>query len=744
MIAGTLEIQLLANVARLAKDMGEAKSIVEKNMSGIEAAISKVKGALAILGVTLSVGFFASMVNGSIEVMDHLSDLHKSTNVSIEDLSGLSLAAKQSGGDLDSIAASINKLSVSIGKDPEKFKALGISAKDPIDQLKQLADIYVALDDPGQRAAVAAAALGKSWAGTAPLLAEGSKRIGEMIDNGTRLSGVTKESAEQAKIYHDQMAELGVILGSTRTKLIGDALPSMNEIALAMQEAAKQGGLLLTVWVGLGGAMAHLLGLGDAQKTASRLTEIADQLDTARKQLQSGTTNPPGANSHFFSFLVPDIKFGEEARAKLQATIDALEKERDRLSPKAKTKEIKDGADETAIASIIAAEKAKQFLKDDYAARVAVLKIGGEAYAEAVRVNNQLADLAMKEGGVNNQRTREALLQEQQTNTADLIFDQMQRQQQIKAMAQQGEQSPKKVEDAAKASAEIEKLNAKLIASETITQAQIRAERTITAQQQADQYNAAIGAREQQGADLANSLRTATDRENEQYQIRLTNLSAYLASAQGQIADAADVQQQLEVQHQQTLLEIERNKHEAERSMQIGTWQLAAELMQTMAGKSKAAAIVAIAINKGLAIAQVIQSTAAGSARAFMDLPYYLAVPAAASIEAMGAIQIGLIAATGLMQAAGVSGGGASMGSPANPVNTQSNGLGASTPSTSSSAPPQQIVLNLTVNGHILNEQQFTDTVMVPALRDAMENRDVTIFGPNSRQAQNIVAETTG
>jgi hypothetical protein len=44
-------------------------------------------------------------------------------------------------------------------------------------------------------------------------------------------------------------------------------------------------------------------------------------------------------------------------------------------------------------------------------------------------------------------------------------------------------------------------------------------------------------------------------------------------------------------------------------------------------------------------------------------------------------------------------------------------------------------VLNLTVNGHILDTQEFTDTILVPALKDAIDNRDVTIIGANSRQA---------
>lgn len=692
MIAGALEIQLFANMARLAKDMSEAKSTVEKSMSGIETAVAKAKTVLAALGIALSVGYFVSLVNGTISAMDHLADLRKSTNVSIEDLAGLGLAAKQSGGDLDSVAASINKLSVNIGKEPERFRALGISAKEPLEQLKQLADIYVALDDPGQRAAVAAAALGKSWAGTAPLLAEGSKRIAEMVENGARLSGVTAESAAQAKIYHDQMAELNVILGATRTKLVGDMLPGMNEIALAMQEAAKEGGALLTIWVGLGGAMAHMLGLSDAQRTASRLREISDELDAARKRLQSGTTNPEGSNKHFFSFLVSDIKFGEEAKAKLKATIDALEQERERLAPKPKAKVVQDGADEKAIAAVIAEEKARQFLRDAdaYAARVAQIKGFAATYAAEIKTQGTLADLAFREGGINNQRTQEELILKQSELEDKKLRSQLLAFTKLKAEAdKQG-----KKEESAKNAELIVQTNAAIVANETITQARIRAERTITAQQQTDQHNAAIAAREAQGAALADSLRSATDRENNEYQNRLINLGVYLSSAQGQIADDAALRQALEMQHQQNLLAIERDKHQAERSMQIGTWQLGAELLQQFAGKSKAAAIAVIAINKGLAIAQAIQATSVAVMRAYSDLGPIAGSAAAVGIEALGAVQIGLIGATGLVEAGNVgSGGGGGMGGGSPSMGGGGSSISAAPVTASAPAAPAQTTI---------------------------------------------------
>src|SRR3972149_2240151 len=97
-----------------------------------------------------------------------------------------------------------------MGKDVDRFKALGITAKDPLEAFKQLSDVFSAIEDPQLRAALAADAVGKSWAGAAPLLSEGGVKIGEMVGNGKRLTAVTQEMADQADEFNDRLAELGM------------------------------------------------------------------------------------------------------------------------------------------------------------------------------------------------------------------------------------------------------------------------------------------------------------------------------------------------------------------------------------------------------------------------------------------------------------------------------------------------------------------------------------------------------
>ena len=70
--------------------------------------------------------------------------------------------------------------------------------------------VGIANDLSGPFAALGAEALGKSWQSAAPVLAEGGKAIGEMVEKGKKLSGVTREMAEEADRFNDQMEEMKV------------------------------------------------------------------------------------------------------------------------------------------------------------------------------------------------------------------------------------------------------------------------------------------------------------------------------------------------------------------------------------------------------------------------------------------------------------------------------------------------------------------------------------------------------
>lgn len=228
-------------------ELGELKGGVDSVKTGIGDVVATVTAGL-------SVGMFVAMVKESIDAADGLNDLSKSTRIAVADLAGLRFASSTAGGDLDSVADSINKLSVNIGKNAEKFAKLGVTAKDPLEAYKQFADVYKSISDPQLQASLAAEAVGKSWAGSAPLLAEGGKRIGELVEKGKAMSGMTQEMADKADEFNDRMAELTGTVDGFKTKLASDMLPGLIDITGALKDAYEESGLLNTAWRALGAA----------------------------------------------------------------------------------------------------------------------------------------------------------------------------------------------------------------------------------------------------------------------------------------------------------------------------------------------------------------------------------------------------------------------------------------------------------------------------------------------------------
>ena len=240
MNAGSLEISLAADVARLRQDMDKALGIVQRTAKGFDNAAAQMRDALGGIGGGLSAAAFGMWIKSAIDFQDQLNDLNKTTDIAVSKLAGISLMSKQTGSDLTGMAQAMNKLTLEMGKAPEKFAKIGITAKDPLEAFKQLSDIFTSIEDPQLRAAVAAEALGKGWASAAPALAEGSKAIADMVTRGEELAGITKMDAEKADAFNDSVSELQLALMGTASNLAGDMLPLLTELVKSLTEVTAE------------------------------------------------------------------------------------------------------------------------------------------------------------------------------------------------------------------------------------------------------------------------------------------------------------------------------------------------------------------------------------------------------------------------------------------------------------------------------------------------------------------------
>ncbi|HEY0823053.1 MAG TPA: hypothetical protein VGD76_04635, partial [Ramlibacter sp.] len=237
-LAGVLELQMVADVARLRQDMDRMQGVVSRAARQMESALDNVRGAMAGMFSGASVLGFGMWVKSAIDFSDQLNDLNRTTSLSIERLSGLALMSKQTGSDLTGMAQAMNKLTMEMGKAPDKFAKIGITAKDPLEAFKQLSDLFVSIEDPQLRAAVAAEALGKGWAGAAPALAEGSAKIEEMVKRGEDLAGITAADAAAADEFNDRVSELQIALTGLATGVARDLLPLLTALVEGLTDTA--------------------------------------------------------------------------------------------------------------------------------------------------------------------------------------------------------------------------------------------------------------------------------------------------------------------------------------------------------------------------------------------------------------------------------------------------------------------------------------------------------------------------
>ncbi|NML61838.1 hypothetical protein HHL21_12280 [Massilia sp. RP-1-19] len=394
MIAGSIELQLFASVARLQKDMDQARQTVSQATESMARAANIAKTALGAIAGALSVGAFAGMVRGVIDAADNLNDLSKSTKIAVADLAGLKLAAMQSGGDLAGAADSINKLAMNMGKNAEKYARLGVTAKEPLEAFKQLADVFSAIDDPQTRAALGAATLGKSWASAAPLLSEGGAKIGEMIAKGKAMSGATQEMADKADEFNDSLADLNITVGGFKTKLVSDMLPGLNQVSSAMKTAYEESGLLQSIWVGLG-ALGALTFTNEFASDTKKIRDLRAELEVLENyQLNAKESVPILGYLLWGSEGAWDSEIADKKRD-IETLLAGIKAQGEARAVAAKAESEK-RADDAKAAD--ARRKAEAFLNDQESERKAAAKKAAAEYAASVKAAESFIQAMKIEG----------------------------------------------------------------------------------------------------------------------------------------------------------------------------------------------------------------------------------------------------------------------------------------------------------------------------------------------------------
>lgn len=313
---GKLVVSLEANIAKFQSDLGRAALISEQAMRRIEERSALTAQAFRTLG-GLVAGVFAvgALRSFAVEVIASnasLKDMAETTGASVEQLSGLREVARESGRSMEEISAAMVKLTKNLTGTEDETKAAGSALKalgipleqfkrlDPASQLEAIAGRMAAFADGSGKTAVALDLLGKNGASLLPYLKD-------LAEAGQLNTKVTKEQAEQSDQLEKNLRGIQRASEDLKKNLVNNMVPALNDITAAMKQAAKDSGLLMSLWVGLGGLFAkstvgqffnadgsadaikaaqeqriELKRLGEALETNERLAKEGDQRAAAR------------------------------------------------------------------------------------------------------------------------------------------------------------------------------------------------------------------------------------------------------------------------------------------------------------------------------------------------------------------------------------------------------------------------------------------------------------------------------
>jgi phage-related minor tail protein len=207
---------------------------------GLGSAIGDALGKVLLIAGAIGAAVLA--LKSMVDEFDDLGDTAEKLGVGVDALAGLRYAAKRSGAEFADLDSGMLAFSQSLGQaraGTGKMKGFLEKASKPL--LRQLlatksneeaflllADAMAKVKDPAKRAALAAKTVGN--AALAPLLAKGSKGVGELTDRFKENAGSLEGAAGAAGEAADAMDDLDAAILGAKGALVKGLGPALTKL----------------------------------------------------------------------------------------------------------------------------------------------------------------------------------------------------------------------------------------------------------------------------------------------------------------------------------------------------------------------------------------------------------------------------------------------------------------------------------------------------------------------------------
>lgn len=343
MTVGALDIEVGANFARFASDMGRIVSIAEDTGRRIQSSFDSVgngiRSILQAAGVGIGIEAFREMITSSIEAKARLFDLATQTGITVEALGALRNVGALTRTSIDDIALASARLSKAVQTQnadstgaAQAIKALGLNFAafkqlNADDQLLAVAKAMALAHDGTEKEAASMLLYGRNGASLLSFLRD-------LAVNQQLQSKQSLESATRAKELDDNLVKLKTASSELKDELIGNMVPALVSFTQQMLEAKTGSEKLGVVWENI----KRNLGVDAFGIQVLKVKELNAEVKNAGSALDASVAlagSFPGAAGLFAPLVEANRKSLDQLRAQSAQENEILKGMRDRTAVQA-------------------------------------------------------------------------------------------------------------------------------------------------------------------------------------------------------------------------------------------------------------------------------------------------------------------------------------------------------------------------------------------------------------------------
>ena len=290
--------RVAANVKKITGPVGKVGAAFKKVGSEVVGLGKTISGmvAAALFG---GFGLF-TLVKGAIEAGDKLGEMSQRVGLGVDAYASLQYAAGQADVEAEAFNSAMDQFNKRMGEaragggsllsflkkvSPVLARQV-LNTKDNEEALGKLTSAFELVTDPGKRAALAAAAFGKSGLQMGQFLGQGTKAIAVQRKRALELTGSQEEFVEGAGALDNAMKDTALAFTGLRVAAGGALFPALTELAKAITGIvagnrgslaawAKEAGAAISAWVARGGVGELVEGL---KGIASTVATVIDKI----------------------------------------------------------------------------------------------------------------------------------------------------------------------------------------------------------------------------------------------------------------------------------------------------------------------------------------------------------------------------------------------------------------------------------------------------------------------------------